>query len=206
MNKAQNYDQMAERFFAPAYPLLARQIVDALAMKSGVCLDIGCGGGQLGYALMELVGDLKMVFADINADAVDIALDRAEEKGLSGKVKGVVCPVDRIPLADGAADYIISRGSLWRWKDHGAAFSELLRLLAPGGSMFIGGGFGSVEIFDQVNEQMQQIKPDWMENVKRKQNDAESIHIYAEKLEKIGGETAVIDDDSGRWIVCRKTV
>lgn len=205
MNKAQDYDQMAESVFAPAYPLLAEQMVSRLEMKSGVCLDVGCGGGQLGYALMELIGDLRMIFADINADAVDIALDRAEQKGLGGRVKGLVCPVDRVPLTDGTADYIVSRGSLWRWKNHDNAFSELLRLLAPGGSMFIGGGFGSTEIFDQVNSRMQQIKPDWMENVKRKQNDAESLHSYAEKLETLGGETAIIDDESGRWIVCRKT-
>lgn len=206
MSKARDYDDLAEKVFAPAYPLLARQIAAALDMKSGVCMDIGSGGGHLGFALLDLVSDLTMIFADINPDAVEIALERAGENDMRAKVRGIVCPVDRVPLQDGEVDYIVSRGSLWRWKNHGAAFKELLRLLAPGGAMFIGGGFGSAEIFDQVNTQMMRIKADWMDNVNRKQNDSGSLHFFAEKFEALGAKASVIDDDSGRWILCRKVV
>lgn len=205
MNKAQEFDRFAETVFSAAYPLLAQQIVSKLGMSGGVCLDVGCGGGQLGFALLDRVAELSLVCVDINPDAVDIALSRAEKNGLSCKVRGLVCPVEKIPLEEGTVDYIVSRGSLWRWKDHDAAFKELLRLLTPGGFMFIGGGFGSGDIFQLVNTRMEEIRPGWIDNVRKKLNDVESLSRFAKKLAAFGVKTTVIDDDSGRWIIGKKT-
>ena len=46
--KALEFDEIAERIFAPIYPVLAAQIMAETGIKRGNCLDIGCGGGLLG--------------------------------------------------------------------------------------------------------------------------------------------------------------
>jgi len=48
---ANKFDTIARGPFAPMYTLLASQILARSAITSGVCLDLGSGGGYLGWPL-----------------------------------------------------------------------------------------------------------------------------------------------------------
>ncbi len=48
---AKKFDLIARNVFAPAYSLLAEQIMERTGIMSGLCLDLGSGGGYLGLAL-----------------------------------------------------------------------------------------------------------------------------------------------------------
>ena len=82
MNKAYEFNEIAQNVFLPIYPLIANQIKIETQIDDGICLDIGCGGGHLGFALMEIT-NLDVIFLDNNNDALDIAKKRSEELGAS---------------------------------------------------------------------------------------------------------------------------
>ena len=59
-----DYDEIADNIFFPIYDRIAEQIIDATDVRNGKMLDIGCGGGHLGFAVMEKT-ELEGYFADI---------------------------------------------------------------------------------------------------------------------------------------------
>ncbi|GAB1536901.1 class I SAM-dependent methyltransferase [Geovibrio sp. ADMFC3] len=203
MNKAQEFDRIATEIFAPLYPVVAQQIVERCGITKGTCLDAGCGGGMLGFSILEQTA-MKMIFADINPDAIEIAISRASDKGMSSRVRGVVCSAEDMPVDDASVDLVISRGSVWFWEDHEKAFSELLRILAPKGKIYIGGGFGTKEIFERIDKEMSKENPQWRENVRKKFTREHTPESIAESFTKLGATCTIIDDDSGHWVIAEK--
>lgn len=204
MNKAQEFDKIATGIFAPLYPVVAAQIIEKCRITKGTCLDVGCGGGMLGFSMLAQADEMKMIFADINPDAIEIAINRAAVKGLSGRVRGIVCSAEDIPVDDSAVDLIVSRGSVWFWDDYEKGFAELLRILSPDGKIYIGGGFGSKEIFDQVDAEMSKENPAWKEKVSQKFKQNLTPAAMAESFEKLGCTCTIIDDDSGHWVIAER--
>ncbi|QAR33833.1 class I SAM-dependent methyltransferase [Geovibrio thiophilus] len=204
MNKAQEFDRIATEIFAPLYPAVAGQIIERCGITKGTCLDIGSGGGMLGFSMLEQAEDMKMIFADINPDAIEIAINRAEERGVSHCVKGIVCAAEDIPVDNASVDLIISRGSVWFWDDYEKGFAELLRILSTGGKIYIGGGFGTKEIFEQVDAEMSKENPAWKEKVSQKFKQKLTPAVMAESFEKLGCTCTIIDDDSGHWVIAER--
>ena len=62
------YDRFAEEVFGPIYPDIAKVILERSGVNCGRLLDLGCGGGHLGFALMEL-GDFDASFLDLREGA-----------------------------------------------------------------------------------------------------------------------------------------
>ena len=50
--------------------------------------------------------------------------------------------VHALPFRDNSFDLVISRGSIFFWRDQSTALREIVRVLKPGGYAFIGGGYG----------------------------------------------------------------
>ena len=127
---------------APVYAPLAQQIVTEfqLAEKEGVGIDVGSGPGTLVIELCKRTR-LHWINADINAHFFAHFLKLSEEAGLSGRVSAVFVDAQALPFRDNYADVIVSRGSLQFWKNKQEAFSEIYRVLKPGGVAFIGRGF-----------------------------------------------------------------
>jgi SAM-dependent methyltransferase len=199
MNKADEFDEIARNVFAPIYPVLAQQIIAKTKIKTGSCLDLGSGGGLLGLAVADLT-KLAVTLYDISAEAVAIAKRRIKDRDLEQRATAVVGDVHRMPFADASFDLIISRGSLWFWEDHPAAFQEIFRVLAPGGRAYLGGGFGTEELHRQIVATMcAREGGDWEQRVRsyRKDHTPESI---ARTMAEVGiRDCRVIDDQSGTW-------
>jgi SAM-dependent methyltransferase len=139
---ATNMVRAAAGILAPVYGPLAEHIVEEfqLAQKQGIGIDVGSGPGTL---IIELAKRTRMhwINADINPHFFPGFLERADEAGIAGRVSAVFADAQALPFRDNYADVIVSRGSFQFWKDKRLAFSELYRVLKPGGIAFIGRGF-----------------------------------------------------------------
>jgi len=139
---AERMTKAATGILAPVYGPLAEHIVEELrlAQMEGIAIDIGSGPGTL---IIELAKRTRMhwINADINPHYFAGFLRRAEEAGLTGRVSAIFADAQALPFRDNYADVIVSRGSFHFWPDKRMAFSEIYRVLKPGGLAYIGRGF-----------------------------------------------------------------
>lgn len=160
--KTARYDEIARSINTPIYEYYARKIKDDTAFLKGVCLDVGSGGGYLGFALARIT-ELNFIFLDISQEALDLAEAHIAEDGLQHRAKTLLADVHSIPLADESVNLVISRGSMPFWEDHAAAFREAYRILAPGGMACMGTGRGSPKIYTDIKEKMRRLGIKWPE-------------------------------------------
>ncbi len=197
---AHEFDEIARNVFAPAYPLLAGQITAKTGITTGTCLDLGSGGGYLGLALAETTA-LRVCLLDESWEMREIAAANIAARNLSGRVRAVKGDVHKIPLPDSSMTLAVSRGSLFFWSDLQQAFREVRRVLAPGGHAYLGGGFGSRQMRDQIVANMRQRIPEWTPKFDRKRDEID----YGDALGKAGiRDYAIRRDESGFWITFRK--
>lgn len=132
----------AAEVLAPVYAPLAQQIVEEfqLAEKEGIGIDVGSGPGALVVELCKRTR-LHWINAEINPHFFAHFLKLSEEAGLSGRVSAVFVDAQALPFRDDYANVIVSRGSLQFWENKRLAFSEIYRVLKPGGVAFVGRGF-----------------------------------------------------------------
>jgi len=121
------------------YRLLARQIIEDYRIERGICVEIGSGDGKLGLELARLT-ELHIYMVDINCDALRRALRNAHEANLSGRITVIPARAEQLPFAEGSADLVVSRGSIFFWEDKPRGLREAYRILKPGGVAFVGGG------------------------------------------------------------------
>lgn len=201
------FDRIARGIFAPVYPVIAAQILDRTGIRKGVCLDIGCGGGYLGAALAKET-ELFVHFFDASAEMLAIAEQTISKHGLEKRADTLQGDVSSIALPDGSVHLAVSRGSIFFWKDLARAFAEIYRLLAPDGSAYIGGGFGSKALKEQIECEMASRDREG-ENFRARvrQNlgdDARTRFESALKVAGIPSYTILQDENIGLWIVIKK--
>lgn len=194
------FDDIAEHIFYPIYDVIAGDLLEETGITSGRLLDVGCGGGHLGLAVMaraEFTGD----FLDINRTAVGLAGERAAKRGLADRCSFHVADVEDMPFEDGVFDLIISRGSMFFWEHQQRAFKEICRVLAPGGRTFIGGSLGRPWQRKAIMEKMEQNNLVCM----GQQKDC-SKALPDQEYGKLAAENGcsfhvVKDDRRGHWLV-----
>ena len=135
--------RIATTALAPVYAPLAEQIVSEfqLAEKEGIGIDLGSGPGTLIIELCKRTRRMHWVNADINPYFFPLFFKAAEEAEVGHRVSAIFADAQAMPFQDGYADIIVSRGSFHFWEDKRMAFSEIYRVLKPGGIAFIGRGF-----------------------------------------------------------------
>lgn len=196
-------DAIAKGPFAPIYPVIARQAVEICGIMEGRCIDIGCGPGHLAMALSTVSG-LEIDALDPSPDMLEIAQRNIREAGLADRVHQVSGDVHDLPYDDDSIDLIVSRGSLFFWDDRVRAFSEIWRVLRPGGKTFIGGGFGTAALKAAITAKMREIDPEWEEKAAGRLAQA-NLDAICHDLESAGITACDIRrDDAGFWIVMRK--
>jgi SAM-dependent methyltransferase len=138
---AERFDRIARTVFRPIYPALARQIKEDYGTTKGICVDAGAGPGYLSIELAKIT-DLVIFAVDIDPAAVRIAERNVREAGLLGRVKPLQGDVLKLPFETSSVDLVVSRGSVFFWKDKARGLREVWRILKPGGAALIGGGAG----------------------------------------------------------------
>lgn len=202
---AARFDKIASEVFAPVYPVIAEQIKHKTGIARGTCLDVGSGGGHLGISVAKIT-DLYVYLFDESLEMLGIATQHITGHGLETRMKTLHGDVCEIPLSDRSIDLVISRGSLHFWEDQQRAFKEIYRVLAPGGAAYIGWGFGTVELKEQITIEMEQRD----KNRKWRERADKNLGVKTmETLERVLQRTGISAyetsrDGSGLWIMMRR--
>lgn len=106
-------------------------------LVSGCALEVGSGPGYLGLEWLQRTRDTRLVGLDKSPDMVAIARRHAQEQGLDERARYLLGFAEAVPFADGAFDLVFSSRSLHEWIDPGKTFTELLRVLKPGGLFYL---------------------------------------------------------------------
>jgi arsenite methyltransferase len=100
-------------------------------------LDLGSGAGTDSLVAAQMVGaGGRVIGVDMTPAMVDKARAAAAELG-AGNVEFVEGEVEQLPFEDGSFDVVISNGVIDLVPDKDAVFSEIFRVLAPGGRIQI---------------------------------------------------------------------
>ena len=204
-DNARQYDEFTKTDFARIYPVIANQILERTGITTGTCLDIGSGPGSLAMAIASL-SDLRVTALDSSTEMYALAQKNIRDRCLEPVATPLMGDVHAIPAADRTYNLVISRGSYHFWEDLPGAFLEILRVLKPGGVAYIGGGYGSARIRNEVlaGRKERGIVDDPDHPVRTRFRKFRLGEIEA-AIESAGiAEYRIINDDSGFWILFRK--
>jgi tRNA (cmo5U34)-methyltransferase len=102
-------------------------------------LDIGCGAGNYTLKMLSKVPDLNCTLVDLSKPMLDKAFQRASQQ-TSGKVTVIQGDIREIKLEDNQYDIILAGAVLHHLRedaDWEYVFSKLVKILKPGGCLFI---------------------------------------------------------------------
>ena len=107
-------------------------------LEPGECvLDLGCGAGTDTLVAAQMVGSEGSVTGiDMTPEMLAKAQAAADELG-AANVDFVEGEIEQLPFGDGAFDVVISNGVIDLVPDKDAVFSEVYRVLQPGGRIQI---------------------------------------------------------------------
>ncbi|WP_207260571.1 class I SAM-dependent methyltransferase [Desulfovibrio sp. Huiquan2017] len=195
------YRYTKDHRFAAMYPLLAREIIDKYGLTEGTCLDIGTGSAALAIELSK-ISDLEIIALDAEPEAIEMAGENCARHGVpDGRIRLVTAPVEKLPMPDGSADLILSRGSIPFWKDLASAFREIFRVLTPGGQAMVGCGFSHLQTLADVKA----MRPVWSPEVLADRTRWKKGDLVAEALRQAAvGTYHIADDDYGTWVEISK--
>ncbi len=194
-------------------------VQDALRLCSpqkGFWVDLGAGKGQIAIPLIEATGN-PVVMLDPNAEALAEGLKTARGKNLEDRLSAVVGVAEAMPFPDNSVDFVVSRGSIFFWKDPPEGLREVCRVLRPGAKAYIGGGAGSGypkwAMEKLVEGRQQRMKGDeaekWRHFVEMRR--PEQMRQWAEEAGlrsfRVLGKGAVSDDEQigqGVWLIFEK--
>lgn len=199
---AQSMDRIAKTAFAPVYPVIAGQILERCGIVRGRCVDIGSGPGSLAIALAG-ISDLEITLLDSSTDMLAVAEENVRKAGFADRCRLLKADVHEIPLPDASVDLVVSRGSVFFWGDLHRAFSEVYRILAPGGRTYVGGGFGSASLLEAVSAEMRRENPDWQAFREKNLGPGNKKRIGG-VIAELGFPHTIVSDESGFWIMMEK--
>ena len=100
-------------------------------------LDLGSGAGTDSLVAAQMVGpEGRVTGIDMTSEMLAKARVAVAEMGVTN-VEFVEAEAERLPFPDGSFDVVISNGVIDLVPDKDAVFSELFRVLAPGGRIQI---------------------------------------------------------------------
>ncbi|MCC7560985.1 MAG: class I SAM-dependent methyltransferase [Methanobacterium sp.] len=179
---------------ALTYHLISNQITRKMNVKDGIAIDVGAGPASLSIAMARITG-LKIYAMDIHPEILRIAQESIKKQMLGNRINPMLGDVHQMPFPDDFADLIFSRGSMFFWKDLTTAFQEIYRVLKPGGSGYIGGGFGSTSVKEKIKKQLKH-------DSNRSYKSPPKIHIDTFEIAILNAgirDYTLINDDTGLW-------
>jgi ubiquinone/menaquinone biosynthesis C-methylase UbiE len=113
-----------------------RRAIGALALASGDhVLDVGCGLGRSLTELAALAPQGKVMGVDPSDVMIDMAARHAGKLVALGRVQVVTATVEALPFPNASFDKALCVHVVYFWRDLGRSFSEIARILKPGGRL-----------------------------------------------------------------------
>jgi len=138
---AEAFEWVVEHRVKHTYPLTAMRMLREIGgIREGICIDIGCGTGNLDVELAKR-SDFTIIGLDIDPDMKPLFEKRIREADLQDRARFVVGDAQQLPFEDDYADVIVSRGTLTFIPDIGKCLREVDRVLKPTGVAFLGGRY-----------------------------------------------------------------
>jgi ubiquinone/menaquinone biosynthesis C-methylase UbiE len=137
---AEAFQWVADNRVAHTYPMTATRMLRECAVREGICLDIGCGPGNLDVELAKR-SNLTIIGLDIDADMKPFFEQKMRDANLQDRVRFVEGDAQKLPFPDDYADVIVSRGTLTFIPDIAKCLREVDRVLKPTGVAFLGGRY-----------------------------------------------------------------
>ncbi len=194
-----DYEKIANTVIKDIYPYLITDLKTYYnhTLNNKVIAELGTGPG---FIIEELVKEnFKYIYGiDISLEMLIKAKKRNNHKN---NIQFINANVERIPLKDKSLDIIISRGSIFFWKNIEEALKESFRILKDNGFMLVGGGYGISTPENIIDNILINFKKSVFKNEKPKLNIDEIVKI----MNKIGGKSEVIAKPKhGFWITWKK--
>lgn len=188
------------------YPGLARQVADYCGNPPRKILEVGCFSGGTGFELLKLFPRSSLTIAlEIEELVRSFSEDWKDQifSFLASRYCVVSTPLHPMNLPDASFDLVFCRGVFFFLAEKGAILSEMYRVLAPGGIVFAGGGFGKYtgkDIIDSIADESRRLNFALGKKVVSHQE-------LRRLLEKNGlADTTDIVEEGGFWAVIKKTV
>ncbi len=138
---AEAFDWVVENRLKHTYPMTAMRILGELGgIRKGVCIDIGCGTGNLDVELARR-SEFELIGLDIDPDMQPLFEERVREAGLEDRVSFIEGDAQTLPFPNNYADAIVSRGTLTFIPNIAKCLQEVDRVLKPTGVAFLGGRY-----------------------------------------------------------------
>ena len=138
---AEAFDWVVEHRVKHTYPLTAVRMLRELGgIREGICIDIGCGTGNLDVELAKR-SDFTIIGLDIDPGMKPLFEKTIREAALEDRARFVLGDAQQLPFEDDYADVIVSRGALTFIPDVGKCLREVDRVLKPTGVAFLGGRY-----------------------------------------------------------------
>jgi ubiquinone/menaquinone biosynthesis C-methylase UbiE len=201
MNARQYNERTMKGLFRKIYPVIAGQAIARTGIHSGLCVDLGGGPGMLGICVAE-ASDMQVAIVDPLNECIELARENIAEHGLGHRVTAQLGHAEALPLPDALVDLVVSRGSIYFWEDQRQGLREIFRVLRPGGWAFVGGGFGTRELRDEILAEKAD-DGEWNKARKERGNKHPPEHFRA-MLAELAIDGVVDSGDEGMWIVFRK--
>jgi ubiquinone/menaquinone biosynthesis C-methylase UbiE len=201
MNAREYNERTMKGLFRKIYPVIAEQAIARTGIRSGLCVDLGGGPGMLGICVAK-ASELHVVVIDRLFDCIELARENIAGHGLGHRVTVQVGRAEALPLPDGLVDLVVSRGSIYFWEDQRQGLREIYRVLRPGGCAFVGGGFGTHELRDEVLAEKAN-DCEWNKARKERADKHPPEHFRA-MLSELSIAGVVDSGDEGMWIAFRK--
>jgi SAM-dependent methyltransferase len=138
-----DYPEEADPFSFVTNPDLRRIAAEVEVGPGQTIVDLACGRGGPGLWIARETG-ASLVGVDFSEIAVEHAIQRAVQLGLSERARFVVADAGSTGLPEASSDAVMSVDSFWLFPDKSAVAAEVARILRPGGRfVFTTWDFGS---------------------------------------------------------------
>lgn len=136
------YDEAAIRFLgvlwgegylSPGGPDEVDRVLAGLDLSGKRVFDLGCGAGGITLYIARTFEPAQITGFDVELPVIDRARHAVEAAHLTDQVSFVQAPPGPLPFANGSFDMVFSKDALVHVADKQAIFSEIFRVLAPGG-------------------------------------------------------------------------
>jgi arsenite methyltransferase len=136
--RAQSYAKQMKMGSRVMYAPFARKIVGCLAPleRGATIVDLGAGPGLLSIQLYKLWPQAKIIGVDLSSEMLEIAKKNADKAGMSN-YETRLGRAEEILIESNSVDLVVTQSSLHEWENPRQGFSEIFRVLKPGGSLIL---------------------------------------------------------------------